>query len=174
MEKCKPSIWNIMLHFFWLWLHTNERRRSLEECEGHHEFRIPTASAKLFMPERTREFVKPLLITTLLTSIALVLFSNCFVSMDLWLLVTSNWKALQIFLLFFILSHLKVILSSCSSWSCFHEEDCADSLLTSVTFQENYALDKWMLQTLFRMYLAWISPVFQHSAKPVTFALEWS
>lgn len=72
-----------MLHFFRLELHANEQGRSLEQCEGHHEFSISTTSAKFLMPDGTRWDVKPLLITTLLASIASVLFSDCFVSVDL-------------------------------------------------------------------------------------------
>lgn len=78
--------------------HTNEWGRSLEECEGHHEVHISTTGAKFLMPDGMRWDVKPLLITMLLALIASVLFSNCFVAMDLWLLITSSWNTPQIIL----------------------------------------------------------------------------
>ena len=174
VEKCKPSIWNIMLHFFRLQLHTNEWGRSLEECEGHHEVHISTTGAKFLMPDGMRWDVKPLLITMLLALIASVLFSNCFVSVDLWLLITSSWNAPQI---------IPPSLCSLTSKSSCHlaparaapiKEDGGKFSPYLFVLQENYSMDKWMLQTLFRTYFIWIAPVFPHSSKPVTFALQWN
>jgi hypothetical protein len=87
-----------MLPFFLAQLLANEWGRSLWEYEGHQELCISTASAKFLMPDGVKWDIKLLLITTLLASIASVLFPNGLVSVDLWLLITSNWNTPQIFL----------------------------------------------------------------------------
>lgn len=76
-------------------------RKVTERVWGHQELHISPASAKCFLPDGTRWDVKLLLITMLLASIALVLLSNHLISMELRVLITSNWNATQIILLSF-------------------------------------------------------------------------
>lgn len=45
----------------------------------------------------------------------------------------------------------------------------ANSVPTPVCSSGKLSLDKWMLQTLRRVYLVGMSPIFQHAPQPVTF-----
>ena len=159
-EKCKPSIWNIMLHFFRLQLHTNEWERSLEECEGHHEFHISSTGARFLMPDGMGWMLNRFLLPRCWPWLP-----PCYspTPASLWISDTSlppigTPHKSPCFLYPLSPPSNPVILLQLEplplrrSWQILS--------LPLFVLWENYPLDKWMLQTLFRTYFVWISPEF--------------
>lgn len=145
-----------------------------KSVRGHHEFRVSTARAKFLRPDGTRwdgktasyyHFVG-------LDCLSIILQLLCLCGSDSLLPpIGTPHKSLCLPYPLSPPSNLVILLQLellplRRSWKILS--------LPLFVLQENYPVDKWMLQTLFRTYFVWIFSVFPHSSKPVTFALEWN